>query len=177
MSDFNQAFKLVLANEGGYDNDADDPGGETYKGIARKIHSKWDGWTTIDIMKRQPGFPGNLDKNDELQSDVANFYRVTFWDPMNGDKIIVQQVANSIFDFGVNAGLATSVALAQMVIGATADGILGPQTLSKLNEFKSEFFIASFTVAKIARYINIVKKRPTSRKYFYGWVCRALGAN
>ena len=175
MSDFTQAFKLVMANEGGYANDPDDPGGETYKGISRKMHSKWDGWTIIDILKRQQGFPASLDKNDELQSYVSDFYRVTFWDPMLGDKLKNQQVANSIFDFGVNAGLATSVSLAQMVVDARVDGVLGPLSLEAINNFDPEFFIASFTVTKIARYITIVKKRPESRKYFYGWVCRALG--
>lgn len=175
MADFNKTFQLMIANEGGYNNDPDDPGGETYKGVARKIHSKWDGWTNIDILKRQAGFPANLDKDQDLQEAVSHFYRVTFWDQMNGDQIINQDVANSIFDFGVNAGLSTSSSLAQMVVGTKADGVIGPQSIASLNSFDPEHFLAAFTVAKIARYVNIVKKRPTSRKYFYGWVCRALG--
>lgn len=139
------------------------------------MNSKWNGWTTIDILKRQPGFPANLDKNDGLQSDVEDFYRITFWDPMNGDKLSNQQIANSIFDFGVNAGLATSVSLAQMVVEVKADGVIGPLSIAAINGSNPEMFMASFTLAKIARYINIVKKRPDSRKYFYGWVCRSLG--
>ncbi len=177
MADFNLAFPLTIAHEGGYDNDPDDPGGETYKGVARKIHSKWDGWTKVDMLKRQPGFPANLDKDAELQQDVLSFYRLTFWDKMNGDLIDDQDVANSIFDFGVNAGLSTSASLAQMVVGAEADGVIGPKSVSLINNFNSEHFLSAFTVAKIARYIHIVKKRPTSRKYFYGWVLRALGEN
>jgi lysozyme family protein len=175
MADFTQAYQQVLAHEGGYTNDPDDPGGETYKGVSRKMNSKWNGWTTIDILKRQPGFPANLDKNDALQTDVEDFYRITFWDPMNGDKLSNQQIANSIFDFGVNAGLATSVSLAQMVVEVKADGVIGPLSIAAINESNPEMFMASFTLAKIARYINIVKKRPDSRKYFYGWVCRSLG--
>jgi lysozyme family protein len=177
MVDFSLAFQLMIANEGGYVNDPDDPGGETYKGIARKMYSKWDGWTTVDMLKRQPGFPSNLDKDAELQQDVLNFYRTVFWDPLKGDQMNNQEVANSIFDFAVNAGLSTSASLAQMVIGAKADGVIGPQSIASLNTFDPEHFLAAFTVAKIARYVNIVKKRPTSRKYFYGWVCRALGEN
>ncbi len=178
MANFTQSFQLMIAHEGGYVNDPDDPGGETYKGVARKIFSKWDGWTKIDILKRQTGFPGNLDKDAELQQDIENFYRVTFWDKMNGDKIVHQQVADSIFDFGVNAGVGTSASLAQMVTGIEKkDGIIGPVSLETINAFNPEHFLAAFTVAKIARYITIVKKRPTSRKYFYGWICRALGEN
>ncbi len=177
MADFTQAFQLMIAHEGGYGNDPDDPGGETYKGVARKIFSKWDGWTKIDILKRQSNFPANLDKDSELQLNVSDFYRVTFWDKMNGDQITNQDVANSIFDFGVNAGIGTSSSLAQMVVGAKSDGVIGPDSISAINNFDPDHFFASFTVAKIARYVNIVKKRPTSRKYFYGWVIRALGEN
>jgi lysozyme family protein len=96
---------------------------------------------------------------------------------MKGDTIKSQEVATSIFDFGVNAGLSTSASLAQLVVGAKADGVIGPKSVEALNAFDTDHFLAAFTVAKIARYVNIVKKRPTSRKYFYGWVIRALGEN
>lgn len=175
MADFTKAFQLMIAHEGGYVNDPDDPGGETYKGVARKIFSKWDGWVKIDMLKRQSGFPANLDKDAELQEAIADFYRVTFWDKMKGDEIFDQSVANSIFDFGVNAGIGTSASLAQMVIGAKTDGVIGPKSIAELNAFNAEHFLAAFTVAKIARYVSIVKKRSASRKYFYGWVLRALG--
>lgn len=175
MSDFKQAYQLVLTNEGGYVNDPDDPGGETYKGIARKLHSSWNGWQAIDNLKHQQGFPGNLDLDIILQSTVEEFYRINFWVPMNGNQIINQQVANSIFDFGVNAGLSTSVSLAQTVVNAKADGVLGPKSLAAINSFDAEHFIDSFTIAKITRYINIVRNRPESKKYFFGWVSRAIG--
>lgn len=175
MANFEQAFQLMIAHEGGYVNDPDDPGGETYKGVARKIHSKWDGWQNVDMRKREPGFPANLDKDVQLQEAIADFYRITFWDKIQGDKIENQDIAESIFDFGVNAGTGTSVSLAQLVVGVKSDGIIGQNTLSALNAIEPPFFLSAFTVAKIARYVNIVKKRPTSRKYFYGWVLRALG--
>jgi lysozyme family protein len=175
-ADFQTAYQLMIVHEGGYVNDPDDPGGETYKGVARKIHSKWSGWTTIDLLKRQAGFPANLDKDNELQEAISEFYRVTFWDKINGDLFANQDVANSIFDFGVNAGVATSASLAQLVVGVKADGVIGPVSVKAFNDFDADHFLAAFTVAKIARYVNIVKKRPSSRKYFYGWVLRALNS-
>ncbi len=177
MADFTKAFQLMIAHEGGYVNDPDDPGGETYKGVARKIFSKWDGWPKIDLLKRQSDFPGNLDRDSEIQDAVSHFYQVNFWDKINGDQITNQVIANSIFDFGVNAGVSTSASLAQMVVGADSDGVIGANTITAINNFDPDHFLAAFTVAKIARYVNIVKKRPTSRKYFYGWVLRALGEN
>lgn len=177
MADYIAAFQKTISNEGGYVNDPDDPGGETYSGVARKIHSKWDGWTTIDMLKRASGFPANLDKDSELQEDITNFYRINFWDKINGDKIDNQFVAESMFDFAVNAGVGTSASLAQMVVGVKSDGVIGKDSIAAINSFDPEYFLSAFTVAKIARYVNIVKKRPVSRKYFYGWVVRALGGN
>lgn len=174
MATFSTALKKTLLNEGGYVNDPDDPGGETYKGVARNMHSKWDGWTIVDGLKKQSGFPSNMEKNVDLQSKVENFYKVNFWDKVQGDDITDEHVAFAIFDFAVNAGVGTSAVLAQKVVDADPDGVIGPGSVARINSTDPEFFLASFTVAKIARYIGIVNKRPTSRKYFFGWVSRAL---
>jgi len=174
MAEFLPALQKVLVHEGGYVNDTDDPGGETYKGIARNMHSKWSGWVRVDICKQQHGFPANLENDAELQNEITQFYQVSFWDTISGDKINNQLVANSIFDFGVNAGVKVSASLAQLVVEAEADGVIGPQSLEKINCFDPDHFLAAFTVAKIARYISIIKKRPESKKYLYGWVSRAL---
>lgn len=174
MAQFQVALEKVLKNEGGYVNDPQDSGGETYKGIARSRNSKWEGWIRIDICKRQSGFPANLDRDEVLQQQIANFYETNYWDAISADGIVNQQVAETIFDFGVNAGVKISAMLAQQVVEATADGVIGPKTLDKINAFDADHFLAAFTVLKIARYVSIVKRRPESRKYFYGWVCRAL---
>ena len=174
MAEFNPALERVLKHEGGYVNDPKDPGGETYKGVARQMHSKWDGWVLIDLYKKQNGFPANLETDNALQDKIKNFYQTNFWDKINGDNIVNQEVATSIFDFAVNAGTSTSATLAQMVSGVTADGVIGKDSTDKINAFDPEYFLASFTVAKIARYISIIKKRPTSQKYLYGWIRRTL---
>ena len=175
MADFKTALNLILKNEGGYGNDKDDPGGETYKGIARNMNSKWNGWVTIDLLKHDAKFPKNLDAETALQDKVAAFYEVNYWDKILGDNITSQNIANSIFDFAVNAGTSTSSLLAQMVVGVKADGVIGDQSIDAINTFEEKLFLASFTIAKISRYISIVEKRPTSRKYFYGWIRRAVG--
>ncbi|MDD2798443.1 MAG: glycosyl hydrolase 108 family protein [Bacteroidales bacterium] len=174
MAQFQEAFEKVMKNEGGYVNDPQDPGGETYKGIARSRNSKWEGWIRIDICKGQSGFPANLERDTVLQKQIVGFYETNYWDTISADGIANQQVAETIFDFGVNAGVKVSATLAQQVVEATADGVIGPKTIEKLNAFDADHFLAAFTVLKIARYVSIVKRRPESRKYFYGWVCRAL---
>lgn len=174
MAEFIPALMKVLAHEGKYSIDPDDPGGETYKGIARNMHSKWKGWVQIDLYKRQSGFPANLEKDTTLQTEIEQFYQINYWDRICGDQIRNQAVAESVFDFGVNAGVSVSASLAQMVVNAEVDGVIGNQSVAKINEIDPEHFLAAFTVAKIARYVAIIRKRPASKKYFYGWICRAL---
>ena len=41
---FKEIIEKTLKNEGGYVNHASDKGGETDKGIARKVWSQWTGW-------------------------------------------------------------------------------------------------------------------------------------
>jgi lysozyme family protein len=175
MANFKPALDLVLKNEGDYGFDKDDPGGETYKGIARNINSKWEGWISIDLLKKDTKFPNNLKNDDELQDRVSHFYQTNYWDRIQGDSITNQTIANSIFDFAVNAGVSSSCSLAQMVVGAKADGVIGSKSLELINSYDVDLFLASFIIAKISRYISIIEKRPASRKYFYGWVRRALG--
>lgn len=174
MANFENAFQLMITHEGGYVNDPDDPGGETYKGVARKSWPKWLGWHIIDLLKRQAGFPGNLDSNADLQSEVQAFYEIEFWNRISGSLIQEQSIANSIFDFAVNAGTTTSVTLAQMVAGSPADGISGSKTVGTINQIDPDYFLAAFTVEKIKRYVEICQKRPESKKYFFGWVTRAI---
>jgi len=155
MANFNQAFEIIIGHEGGYVNDPDDPGGETKFGISKRSYPK------VVILN--------------LTIDQAKaIYLADYWNPINGDQIASQKMAESIFDFAVNAGVGTSAELAQKVIGADIDGSIGKNTIAKLNVFDPDYFIAAFTVAKVRRYIEIVKKKPTSKKYFFGWVARAV---
>ncbi len=175
MADFASAFSATMKAEGGYVKDPQDPGGETYKGIARKMNSKWDGWTLIDLAKREQNFPANLDSNLPLQEKIQNFYEVNYWDKIRGDEITDQHIAECIFDFAVNAGPITSAKLAQRTVGAEADGIIGPATLEKINADDPRAFIALFSLHKVRYYVEICEHRQESKKFFYGWIKRTVG--
>ena len=51
MADFEKAFAKIIKAEGGYVNNPNDKGGETYMGITRKNHSKLKMWKLIDELK------------------------------------------------------------------------------------------------------------------------------
>ena len=165
MANFEQALKKTLEHEGGYVNDPDDSGGETYKGIARRFNPDWIGWAYVD--KRDF-------KNPNLDKLVSDFYYIRFWEPLNIDGLINQEIATSIFDFAVNAGVKTSAILAQKAADVEADGEIGVNSINAINSMDAELFLSNFALAKIVRYVAICKKNPKNKKYFFGWVCRTL---
>jgi lysozyme family protein len=176
MADFASAFAATMKAEGGYVNDPQDPGGETYKGVARKMNSKWDGWTLIDLAKKENNFPANLDRNAQLQDKIKDFYEINYWDKIRCDEIKDQGIAESIFDFAVNGGTVASAKLAQLTVGVESDGVIGNVTLEKINACDPRTFLALFALHKIARYMHICEKRPDSKKFFFGWVKRTMEA-
>lgn len=174
MAQFDTALPIILQYEGGYVNDPQDSGGETYKGISRKMNPQWSGWTVVDTEKKQAGFPLSLDKNPTLQQSVASFYKTNYWDKIQGDQMQNQNVATSIFDFAVNAGVTTSIKLAQQTVKVNNDGILGNISLSTINQTDPNLFVALFTIEKVKYYIQITNRNPDNRKFFFGWVNRAV---
>lgn len=165
MADFLPAYEAMIRNEGGYvlHTVDGDRGGMTYAGIARNMNPQWPGWAIIDA-----GGEPNADM-------VRAFYRANFWNPIRGDELQGQEVAQAIFDFHVNAG-PVARKLAQLVVGATPDGTFGPVTISKINAFDPEKFVLAYALAKIARYRDIVTRDRTQIKFLLGWINRTLGA-
>jgi lysozyme family protein len=174
MAEFKISLQKTLAHEGEYVNDPVYSGKETYRGISRANHGDWKGWSIIDQYKIKSNFPFNLANNTDLEKQVELFYLYEFWLRLKADQISNQTTADSIFDFAVNAGIKTSVQMVQFIVGTKADGIIGDQTLQKINSLDFGYFQPAFTVAKISHYISIIKKRPTNKKYLYGWIIRAL---
>ncbi|MFQ5597622.1 MAG: putative peptidoglycan-binding domain-containing protein [Nitrospiria bacterium] len=93
---------------------------------------------------------------------------------MKDRQIKHQAVAESVFDFSVNAGIQTASKLAQKAAGAKQDGKIGPLTLQKINSLDEELFILKFTLAKIARYAEICNKNKKQKKFLLGWINRSL---
>ena len=105
---------------------------------------------------------------------VRDFYKQEFWDKMRGDEIREQEIANSIFNFGVNAGMSMAVKLAQLVVNATPDGGIGPKTVELLNQQNASDFRKSYALTKIARYAEICNKNRTQSKFLLGWINRTM---
>lgn len=185
MAEFKNILLETLSNEGGFSNDPDDSGGMTLFGIARNKNPKWGGWPEVDkIIKVNNLNANNHDHWDDIArlckkiKSVEDFYRTAFWNKMKGEEIFVNVVAQSIFDYGVNAGMGTSIKCLQKTLKLVDDGDFGPKTLAALNEYTMVNplfrFHLEFTLRKIYRYNRIVDHTPSNEKYIFGWTSRAF---
>lgn len=166
MADFAPAFERMIHDEGGYQltDIPGDRGGQTYAGIARKPNPQWAGWALVD-RKEMGG---------QLTSLVRDFYRQNYWDRIRGDEIRDQQIAETIFNFGVNTGIGVAAKLAQVIVGVTPDGAIGAKTIERLNICTPEKFVPTYALAKIQRYAAICNKDRSQSKFLLGWINRTL---
>lgn len=188
MVNFNISFDKLLGHEGGYANDPDDVGGETYKGIARRYHPSWLGWDIIDEAKRRrQDFPDCLYKNTQLDVLVRSFYKSNYWDVNLLSEFSSQELADEMFDTGVNMGVGRAARFLQRALNLlnnrgkiysdiTEDGKVGPATLNALRKCISyrgiEYIYKVLNILQGMHYIEYMTKSPTQEKFAYGWLNR-----
>jgi lysozyme family protein len=122
QANYEKCLETILHHEGGYVNHPKDPGGETNLGVTKRVYED---------------FGGKKDMKDLLIEDVAPIYEKNYWGRMKcGD--IPSGLDLCVFDFGVNAGTGRSAKYLQTMIGTTADGGIGPNTLGALANYVEE---------------------------------------
>lgn len=181
MANFEIALKETLGIEGGKSNNPLDHGGLTYAGISQKNWPHWEGWEIIDRW-------GKLSQSDMLTLGILvnDFYRYNFWDRISLDSITNQQIANELFDTGVNASPKKAIELLQRALNLLnrnqklykdieLDGILGTNTLQLTNNhpYPSDL-LAVLNRLQFAYYVAICEKDPTQEEFLRGWLKRTL---
>jgi lysozyme family protein len=191
MAEFEIAFDETMLHEGGYAHDPDDPGGETYRGVARRFHPDWLGWKIVDEAKLHPpaDLDARLDEHLELQRLVATFYRERFWKPILGEQLRDQSLANELFDTAVNLGVGTAIRFWQEALNLLnrdkrdypeieVDGVAGERTLSTTNRFldlnreQPDRLLKVLNLLQGAKYLDLARKNPVQRKFLHGWLNR-----
>lgn len=135
MADFDIEFDKVILAEGGYVNDPNDAGGETYLGISRKNNAKWKGWSIIDSIKKTYGTKNintRLKKQTTLLNYAKDLYKEKYWNCMFLDEIPNQDIAHQLFDTGVNCGISTAIKLAQNCCNIAQTGKWSNELKNKL---------------------------------------------
>ena len=165
MADVKKLAPFILKWEGGFVNDPDDLGGATNMGVTMatyKVYCKRKGRPepAIDDLKHL--------SNDEWIDILKSLY----WDKWKADQIKSQSVANILVDW-VWASGNYGIKIPQELLGVTADGIVGKNTLAAVNNYPSQHEL--FDKIRQARldYIDrICKSRPVNEKNRRGWCNR-----
>jgi lysozyme family protein len=171
MANFDAFFPTLLKHEGGFVNDPADPGGATNKGITLE--------TFRTCAQRFLGIEPTLDSLKALtDAQAAKIYKPLYWDEIHGDEIELQDLANIVFDFQVNAGGAASKLLQKVLndLGASpplsVDGDVGTGTMAALERADAKAVYRAFKQGRIAYYQDLVARRPALGKFLAGWLKR-----
>lgn len=182
MQSVQQIAKDIVAREGGFVDDPDDPGGATNHGV------------TIHTLRRL-----GLDVTGDGRVDVADLRRLTvaqaegifvehyFRKP--GISGLPEVLQASVFDMYVNAG-GNAVKVLQRLLtvmgfACTDDGVVGPQTIRAAQmaaEAAPGHLADAYAIARRNYYYGLADARVASRKYARkrdggkgGWITRAEG--
>jgi len=191
MADFDIAYGETEIREGGYVNDPVDKGGETHRGVARKFNGDWKGWPIIDKIKKDhpADFKDRINASDELAELAKELFRIRYWNPVRGDEIPDQHIANKVFDTGVNQGVARSTRYLQEGLNLLnrngknyadikVDGKFGDTTMTtlkaflKLEEDRPDYLLKVLNLLQASFYMDIIRKDPTQERFARGWLNR-----
>ena len=160
MSTFEDAIEAVLKKEGGYVCDPDDAGGETCFGISKR------------------SYPG-VDIKSLTRDGAIEIYQLDFWDE-DYEKILSQPVATKILELTIHCGKESGIRLVQQALRALGDQVVSvsgqftPQTLQSVKLESPRALLAAIRVEQCRHYLAIVGAKPEQKKFFMGWVKRAL---
>ena len=158
---YDHCLGLILSHEGGYVNHPKDPGGETNKGITKRVYENW--CIEQDLFQK--------DMKDLKISDVAPIYKENYWDRCKCDSL-PDGVDLCVFDFGVNAGTGRGARFLQKCVGAVADGAIGPNTLRTVDEFVALRGEEDLIVEYSEKRRNYYKRLKTFSTFGKGWLRR-----
>lgn len=150
---FDLAVQAILATEGPYHDDPDDPGGPTAWGIALNRHPDL---TLAQIQSMTEG-------------EAANIYRAQYWQPICGD-LLPDAVGYVLLDCAVNQGTGEAVKILQSALYVPIDGVVGPQTVAAAHSADIKGLISRFSAGRILRY----SQSPDWGRFGNGWATRVI---
>lgn len=156
LENFVTSLETVLKHEGGYVDHPKDPGGRTNMGITQAVYEKYLNRTVTEEEM----------KNIKI-GDVRIIYKENYWDKVKGDDL-PSGVDFCVFDWAVNSGVSRASKALQKIIGAKADGVIGPNTLKAVESADSEVIIQQLTEAREDFY----KRLSTFDTFGKGWLNR-----
>jgi lysozyme family protein len=123
---YSEAINKVFEDEGGYSNDAADPGGPTNWGITiYDARMYWKSDATASDVKNMP------------KSVAEEIYKKHYAIPLSYDSLPAG-VDYAILDYGINSGINRSAIVLQRIVGVTPDAKIGPSTIGAVCSRRQE---------------------------------------
>lgn len=180
MQTVREIAEEIVAREGGFVNDPDDPGGATKYGVTihtmRRLGLDLTGDGVIGVADVQ-----KLSRAQAVEIFIAHYFEA----PRIAG--LPNAVQASVFDMYVNAG-ANAVKILQRLLremgfDVAVDGVIGPMTIAAAQDAARPEPVAlrdAYGVARRNYYFRLADRRPASRKYARtraggkgGWIRRA----
>jgi len=180
MQSVSQIAKEIVAREGGFVNDPDDPGGATNYGVTihtlRRLGLDVTGDGVVDAVDVR-----GLSRAQAEEIFIEHYFK------RPGIARLPQVLQASVFDMYVNAG-ANAVKILQRLLGqmgqqVNVDGVIGPQTVAAAEaaaRAAPEHIADAYGIARRNYYFRLADRRPASRKFARrrdggkgGWIRRA----
>lgn len=180
MADFNEAFELLKGIEFSSAKDAlhknKGENGYTFMGIYQKYHKDSVLWENLKKYKEITSDIKELSKlmfnNIDNLNEVRRIYKKEYWDKARLDDIQSQKIANTLFYFGINAGIKKAIKFTQRILKVAVDGIVGNQTIDALNNVSEEYFLEKFKEKEKQYYINLAMQDKKYKRFLNGWLNR-----
>jgi len=154
---YDEALRLLLAHEGGYTDDAADPGGPTNFGITIADYRAYVNpkATAADVKAMPVG-------------DAKAIYRSRYWDAQRCDDLPAG-VDYAVFDYGVNSGIGRSGRVLRRELGLAADsGAIGDAVIVAARKADARALIGTICDERL-RFLQSLK---TWAVFGKGWTRR-----
>jgi hypothetical protein len=166
---FLYVYNYIRQNiEGNYVYHPNDKGGETYGGIAKRLHPNWYGWRYIK---------GNLKRHQivpEAEPWVLDFY-LTIWVHEGFENIKDRELALNLFDFRIHSSPRTvskMVTRALLEIGECEVKVGEDWIDDRFNRVNPKELVLLIKIQRILLFNYLVNNDPSQVVFYHGWINR-----
>ena len=149
-ANFDEAQALVATAEGGYGNTSADPGNWTGGkiGSGTLVGTKYG--ISAPVLKVFLGRePSAADSQNLTYDQAVSIYKANYWNPIKGDQIDDQDVANILYDASVNSGVGAAQKFAKDSLGTTTYNVVD------VNNANAKKLFNDIGAARVAKYTSI----------------------
>lgn len=161
---FNRAVALTLVYEGGgiFTQTVGDAGKATKFGV-----------TVATLGAYRHTVCDASDVKALLQPEAEAIYLARYWTPLRCDDYGSDALSAGVFDAGVLTGIGNAAKMLQAVVGAVADGNIGPKTIAAIRAADTLATCIAFSEAWQKYLLAIAQRDATQGVFLIGWLRRA----